>query len=307
MKVLITGGCGYVGTELVSRLIEIEEVKEVRVYDNLNCGSHSFFLGNTPFRGKVRFIEGDVLDSRSLLRALDGVDFVFHLAAKVGGRFHEQSSSAFEQTNHWGTAELSYAIERSSVRRLVHLSSASVYGSSIGELTEGSPLHPETIYGLSKMNAEKYVTRLFPTLSNCFVLRSANVFGYNRSMRMDGVINRFAFDAVFRQKITLQGSGAEARSFIHVGTLARVLASLVSDERTESGIYNVADFSASLNEIASRMVEMRPGLEIIYSNQGVPVRNICLRPSKLMNRFETASIQSALGALAGRFASCGMG
>src|SRR3954464_2173251 len=112
MKVLVTGGAGYIGTELTNALIARPDVEEVIIYDNLSRGNYNFFLGlRLANHTKIRFIKGELLDSRALKKVLKGVDVVYHLAAKVTTPFANADSHVYEQVNHWGTAELVYAIE----------------------------------------------------------------------------------------------------------------------------------------------------------------------------------------------------
>src|SRR5688572_26496380 len=111
MKVLVTGGAGYIGTELISLLIAQENVTEVIVYDNLSRLNFNIFLGlKLKNHSKLSFQKGELLDSRGLRKALKGVDVVYHLAAKVTTPFANTDAHTYEQVNHWGTAELVYAV-----------------------------------------------------------------------------------------------------------------------------------------------------------------------------------------------------
>ena len=107
MNILITGGAGYLGTELVKLLAKAEQVASIVIYDNLDKSSNNLFLGHTlPGKERIKFVHGDLLDSRKLRKTLDGVDVVFHLAAKVTTPFANNDPHFFEQVNNWGTAEL---------------------------------------------------------------------------------------------------------------------------------------------------------------------------------------------------------
>ncbi len=275
MKILVTGGCGYLGTSLIHQLLESSEVEEVRVYDNLSRGLHTFFLGERSFDSRVRFIEADILDSRRLAQAMDCVDVVYHLAAKVSDQFSNQNTHVYEQINHWGTAELTYAIERSDVSQLVYLSSSSAYGASEDLLTEDAVLRPESVYGVSKMRGESHVRRLFRNLKSCQIIRCANVFGYSRSMRMDGVINRFLFDANFKRKITVHGDVSQSRSFVHIDRASRIVAALAESE-LETGIYNLADRVLNLNDLIEALLKIFQDMELIYADQDQPKRDVKL-------------------------------
>ena len=124
MRVLVTGGAGYMGTELVYRLASEPSIKDILVYDNLCKGNYNLFtrLRKVP-SNIVRFVQADNLDSRGLRKHMEDTDVVFHLEARVETPYADQNAHDFEQTNHWGTAEVVYAAEEVRVSRLIHLSS----------------------------------------------------------------------------------------------------------------------------------------------------------------------------------------
>lgn len=128
LNVLITGGAGYIGTELVHRLASNDRVKSIVIYDNLSRRNYNLFLEGRLPSDKVRFVEAELLDTRRLKTHLEGVDVVFHLAAVVSTPYSNENPHLFEQVNHWGTAELGYMLEESAVRRVIYASSTSVYG-----------------------------------------------------------------------------------------------------------------------------------------------------------------------------------
>ena len=156
------------------------------------------------------------------------------------------------------------------------VSSSSAYGSSLEPQNETASLNPDTVYGISKMRGEKHVQRLFRNLRSCQIIRCANVFGYSRSMRMDGVINRFLFDANFKQKITVHGDGSQYRSFVHIERAASTLASLV-DADLSTGIYNLVDRTLNLNDIIEVLVQLFPDMELIFADQNMPKRDVKLQ------------------------------
>ncbi|HSZ73114.1 MAG TPA: NAD-dependent epimerase/dehydratase family protein, partial [Cytophagaceae bacterium] len=146
MKVLVTGGAGYIGSQLVQTLAYNSSVEKIVVYDNLTRDNFSFFLNHQKIAGnKISFVHGDILDTRKLRKALIDIDVVYHLAARVSTPFSNTDSHFYEQVNHWGTAELVYAVEESkTVKQLVYLSSTSVYGSSKEEVSEETLPNPKT-------------------------------------------------------------------------------------------------------------------------------------------------------------------
>ena len=273
MKVLITGGAGYIGTELVNQLALAEEVDELVIYDNLSRGNRNLFIGdNLVQQLKLTFIQGDILDSRKLKQVLKGVDVVYHLAANVTTPFSDQNPHLFEQVNHWGTAELVYAIEKSDVKRLIYLSSVSVYGTSSTALKVDAKLDPQTFYGISKMRAEEHVERVSQKLET-FIIRCGNVYGYSKSMRFDAVINRFMFEANFQNKITINGSGEQHRPFIHVAKVVEVLSQLLQ-QKPNGTTYNLVDVNLAVGEVVESVRQLYPDLEMLFVNQQMKMREL---------------------------------
>ena len=221
MRVLITGGAGYIGTELVYSLANENSIEEIIIFDNLSRDNHNLFIkSKVPNATKVRFHRGELLDSRELGKVLDGINIVYHLAAKVTTPFANTDPHFYEQVNHWGTAELVYALEKSSVEKLIYTSSTSVYGSSTKSVDENTPPNPKTFYGISKMRGEEHVQRLKDKMKT-YILRSGNVYGYSKSMRFDAVINKFIFEANYSKRITINGDGKQHRSFIHIDQITK--------------------------------------------------------------------------------------
>ncbi len=277
MKILITGGAGYIGTELVKKLVNHPEVEEIIIYDNLTRGSYSFFLTQGIGGDHIRFIQADLLNTRKLNKIVQEVDVVYHLAARIQTPFAETDPHLFEQVNHWGTAELSYAIEQApNIKAFIHVSSISVYGASNkGKmLNDSSKVNPRTNYGISKMRGEGFVERLmnlnrFPV----YILRLGNVYGYSTSMRFDAVINKFAFEANFLKKINIHGDGQQSRAFIHINQLSINLAQ-IPFKNIPSGTYNMIDSNHSIMDIAMLMKDLVPDLEMLFINQHLKLKDM---------------------------------
>ena len=131
MKILITGGAGYIGYSVVKQLLEdVGNVHSIAIYDNLSRRNFSFFTEAKFDHKPVKLIQGDILDGRSLQKALEGIDCVVHLAARVTTPFADADAHSFDQVNHWGTAQLAYAIEKSSVSKVIYMSSQTIGASS---------------------------------------------------------------------------------------------------------------------------------------------------------------------------------
>jgi UDP-glucose 4-epimerase len=283
MKVLLTGGAGYIGTELVDLLVADEKVKEIRIYDNLSRNNFNFFLGNKLGGGaKIKFIRAELLDSRTLKKSLEDIDVVYHLAAKVTTPFANDDPHLYEQVNHWGTAELVYAIENAEVSKVIYTSSSGVYGSSSEAVDENVQPQPKTFYAISKLRAEEHVQRL-ATKKQVFILRCGNVYGYNRSMRFDAVINKFVFEAHFNKRITVHGDGRQSRSFIHIGLAAKALHQLLYSDVT-TGTYNLVERSIKVIDVVDELKSLIPELEFIFINQHLKLAELNVKENGEFNK-----------------------
>ncbi len=281
MKVLVTGGAGYIGTELITLLIANSEVDKVIVYDNLSRPNFNMFLGlRLQKHQKISFVKGELLDTRALKKILKDVDVVYHLAAKVTTPFANADAHAYEQINHWGTAELVYAIEDSDVKRFIYTSSTGVYGSSKIPAHEDTPPDPQTFYAVSKLRGEEHVRRLIGKIDT-YIMRCGNVYGYSKSMRFDAVINKFIFEANFNKLVTIQGDGKQSRTFIHIEMVAKALYNLLTAD-LPSDVYNVVDKNLKVIDILDVMKELIPELEFIFINQHLRLHELNVKVNPLV-------------------------
>jgi len=279
MKILITGGAGYIGAELVYLLAEKSAVSEIVIYDNFSRKNYNLLIFN-PIRtsNKIRLVNHDILDSRAFRKELKGTDVLVHLAAKVSTPFSNEDPHAFEQINHWGAAEISYALEESDVKKVIYLSSTSVYGSS-DELIfdENSACNPDTFYGQSKLKAEKHLRRLSDRMKT-YIVRCGNIYGFSPCMRFDSVINRFMLSANFDRSISIHGTGKQKRSFVNIKKVVNRMWQLIESD-IPSDTYNLVNFNKSVLEIAGLVKEIYPDLEFIFVDQHAKMRNLEVNPN----------------------------
>jgi len=272
MNILITGGAGYIGFALAEKLAENASVDKIILYDNLSRHNENVFFGKLIHHEKFHLIRADILDGRKLNNALKNIDIVYHLAAKVITPFANQDPHFFEQINHWGTSELVDAVEKNNIKKLFYLSSASVYDRIIEEATEDTIPNPNTYYGISKLRGEEHVHRLL-NIPSKYIIRCGNVYGYSKSMRFDAVINNFMLQANFENKISIHGTGAQTRAFIHIENAAEALANMLKTEMP-SGTFNLVTKNLAVNDIAEVVLTLYPTCERIFINQHLNLGSI---------------------------------
>ena len=149
-----------------------------------------------------------------------------------------------------------------------------MYGASEKEIDITTPLQPKTFYGISKLNAEKHVARLQSLGIETYTLRLENVYGYSKSMRFDSVINKFMFEANFRNHIRIYGDGNQMRSFIHINRLCNLLKNVAIESTLKPDVYNLVEHTYSINDIVDEIKEVYPNLELTYLTQNMNMRSL---------------------------------
>ncbi|PZW03906.1 UDP-glucose 4-epimerase [Micromonospora phaseoli] len=221
-RILITGGAGFIGSNLARSALLDSTVKEVTVFDDLSIG----LLGNLEGLD-VEFIEGSVLDPGALDRAMAGRDAVVHLAALPSVPRSLDDPVASHHANATGTLMVLDAARRHDVGHILVASSSSVYGMNPAlpkpELTWTRPMSP---YAASKLASEAYALAYqasfgLPTLA----FRFFNVFGpgQRHDHAYAAVIPRFVHAALHRQPVLVHGDGTQSRDFTYVGTVCQVI------------------------------------------------------------------------------------
>lgn len=260
MNILVTGGCGYVGSAVVPALLERGHT--VTVFDSLRKDSR----GILPYFAspRLRFIRGDVRDERAVREAVAGVDAVVHLAAIVGFPACAGDPWAARSTNVDGTLTVRRALGPSQI--LLFASSLSNYGTMPGELcTEETVPKPITLYGVTKMEAEAKLLEM----GNTIVFRPATAFGLSGQMRLDLLFNDFVYTAFRTQKLTVYEADY-FRAFIHVRDFAAAFVfALDHADRMVNNLYNLGDESLNLTkgELARRIAKKLP-CQVEFSTSG---------------------------------------
>jgi UDP-glucose 4-epimerase len=142
--------------------------------------------------------------------------------------------------------------------------------------------NPKTFYAISKLRGEEHVSRLNGKLDT-YIFRCGNVYGYNRGMRFDAVINKFVFEANFQKRITVHGDGNQSRSFIHIESLATAFANALSTD-LPGGTYNLVQRSIKVIDVVDELKQLIPDLEFIFINQHLKLHQLNVKENMLVSQ-----------------------
>lgn len=278
MKILVTGGIGYIGLSLIEELIQRSDVSQVLVYDNLSKNNFNFFFEPAIRSSKLKFMEGDILDNHRLQDALNGCDWVYHLASVLPNSRTSLNLHSFDQVNNWGTAQIVDAVERSDVQGVVYTSSTEVYGKSSEPVDEGMRPNPQTHYGKSKLNAEQHVQRLSGKLK-VYRVRVGKVYGYNSCFYAESIINRMLFSAHHYQQIIIDGDGSDVRGYAYLQSVAVAMADILGG-RLPPNVYNAVNANYSVLQIAEVIESLYPDLQKRFVSQDMALESIPVMPDE---------------------------
>ncbi len=263
MKILVTGGAGFIGSHIVEHF---QRTARVLVLDNLRSGFRRNLEGLN-----CEFVEGSILDNALVRELMHDVDYVFHLAAMVSVPESVANPVECEQLNTEGTLIVLDAAAKAGVSKLCFSSSSAVYGEP-GEprldanerelmarpISESMPPEPKSPYAVSKLAAESYC-RLYAREGwlATVCLRYFNVFGPHQDPKSAyaAVIPAFITRALDGEDLEIYGDGGQTRDFVYVKDVAAANAHLAQSAHT--GSYNVASGrSLSINELAQRIIDL---------------------------------------------------
>tara|TARA_Y100001935_G_C17280718_1_gene497308 strand:- start:385 stop:1314 length:930 start_codon:yes stop_codon:yes gene_type:complete len=239
-KVLVTGAAGYIGSLLVTELVRNKY--DVTVIDNLMFSKTS--LLHLMVKKNFKFIYGDVTNHKLISKHLKGKDFIIPLAGLVGAPLCEKFKKKTVRVN---LDAIKYIISKAkNSQKIIFMNSNSGYG--IGKKNkycdETTPLNPISLYGRTKVAAEKEVTKF----KNSVCFRLATVFGYSYRMRTDVLVNNFVLKAVQTKKIDLFEPNFR-RNYIHVRDVVRAILFTINNfNKMKGNIYNLGLSSANLTK-----------------------------------------------------------
>ena len=253
MKILVTGGMGFIGTHLVDYLLKKKNI--VTIFDNF---SNSKEKSNIIFENKnMNIIEGDITKFEEILNATKDKEVVIHLAAKISVDESIRNPTETFRINVDGTKNVLEACEKNNVSKLIVASSAAVYeeglpGTKLNENTENKPISP---YGESKVMMEQEIKKFLLKHGNldCVILRFFNIFGVGQSLEYAGVITKFIEKISMNKSIEIFGDGLQTRDFVSVEDVVESIFDAMLNGAC--GTYNIASGNTiTINKLAELMI-----------------------------------------------------
>lgn len=305
---LITGGCGFLGTSLISRLVK-EGGHTIRVVDNLSVGSRHDLASVCEFteieshnmtippstRGSVpcQLIVGDILDENLALKVTPGVDVIVHLAANTGVAPSVDNPRMDCVTNVIGTLNYLEAARQNKIPRFVFASSGAPIGECTPPIHEEMVPHPVSPYGASKLAGEGYCSAYFRTYGiETVALRFGNVYGPG-SGHKSSVVAKFIKQSLNGETLEIYGDGKQTRDFVYIDDLIQAIGLAATQSSVGGDVFQIA--TAKETTIGELVETLLP----ILSEAGVEGVNVHHTAQRLgdvkRNYSDTTKAQQKLG------------
>lgn len=286
MKVLVTGGAGYIGSVLVRQLLA--KGYKVRAFDSLKFGGDALY--DVMLHPDFEFMKGDIRNAEEVQKALEGIDAVAHLAAIVGDPACKKFSDEAKETNWDGSVALFEAADKAGVQRFVFASTCSNYGKMPDPdsfVVETSELNPVSLYAELKVKFEKYLLEDRKDSRICSTaLRFSTVYGFSPRIRFDLTVNEFTRNATINGEQEIWGAQFW-RPYCHVDDLARAVVLVLEseDSKVRANVFNVGTTEENYNKgmIIEEVCKVVPNTKVNYVEMNEDPRDYRVNFDKIKN------------------------
>jgi len=256
LKILVTGGAGFIGKHLVKLLIK--KGNEVTIFDNFSNSSKESILHLIEIGAKC--IEGDIRNESEIFDATKNKNIIIHLAAKISVEESFKNPSDTFETNVDGTKNVLIACKKNSIKKMIVASSAAIYGESVSQiqLNEEAETNPISPYGKSKLIMEKEINEFTSKYKiNCVILRFFNIYGIGQSNEYAGVISKFINNLQNNLSLIIYGNGNQTRDFVAIGDIINLIFQICNLKFEKTNSYNIGNSKAiSIIELAKLMIHI---------------------------------------------------
>jgi UDP-glucose 4-epimerase len=273
MKIVVTGALGHIGSALIRQLPFAFPDARIVMIDNMMTQRYAS-LFDLPAIGRYQFIENDVRKI-DLSPVFDGAAVVVHLAAITDAAGTFDRAAELEANNFDATAKVAAACRQTGAR-LIHLSSTSVYGTQnviVGEDCASEELKPQSPYAETKLKEENLIQSLAQhDALRAIVFRLGTIFGASVGMRYHTAVNKFCWQAVMRQPLSIWKSAYDQkRPYLDLADAISAIMFAVKEDLFDGRIYNVLTLNATVHDIVDCIRKFVPDLELSFVNN--PIMN----------------------------------
>jgi nucleoside-diphosphate-sugar epimerase len=272
MRIVVTGALGHIGSALIRALPERFPGAEIVMIDNLATLRYPSLFA-LPATGRYRFVEADVR-SAELRPLFEGAHSVVHLAATTDAEGSVKNRTATEDNNYNATAKVAAACAETGAR-LIHLSSTSVYGTQAETVSEDCPaddLKPQSPYAESKLREEKLLRSLHNSGLKSMVCRFGTIFGPSPGMRFHTAVNKFCWQAVMRQPLTVWRTAYDQRRpYLDLRDAVRAIVHIINNDLFDGRVYNVLTLNATVRDLVEAIAKLLPDLKLSFVDS--PIMN----------------------------------
>ncbi|QUC64518.1 NAD(P)-dependent oxidoreductase [Nitrosopumilus sp. K4] len=251
MTLLITGGCGWVGSFLALNLLENKIIDEIKILDTIEPSKEFKEKIDTK---KIKFFKNNLKDKEKLKKITDGVEHIIHLAAIADVKKCQELPEFSKQINVSGTKTLLAAIKSNDIKKFVFASTMSAIYGNAEIFNESDPVYPVTEYGKQKLEAELAIKEFAENSQiPSIILRKSNLYGIGLTVKQN-VVAAFVKNAIEKGTITITGTGNQFRSFLNITDACFAYSLAITKEIKKYQIFNISGPDIfSVNDLAKKV------------------------------------------------------
>jgi len=246
-KILITGGCGFIGSHLSEYFFEKFKKSKIIIYDKITYAANKKYLDSINKNRRVKIIKADINNLQKLVNASKGVDLLIHVAAESHVDNSFKLSNKFILTNVLGTSNVMEAARLNKIKKIIHVSTDEIYGEILrGSFKEESKFNPSNPYSSSKAAAEMIVNGYKHSYKlPVIIVRSNNIYGTRQYP--EKLISCCCLSLIKKNKFYLHGSGNQKRTFLYIRDFCEAIYKIIVSKKTSTEIYNIGSYEEFRN------------------------------------------------------------